>query len=474
MAVICYKGNVYTRVDKKRITASEVKALHEILSVKVEGHYFSRKYRRGLWDGYKHFFNRLTGTFYSGLLDYIIPKLNYECFVVDERRPVASQNNSLSLNGIELRDYQRRMIEEALSHERGIISAPPNAGKTEVACGIVQVLGLPTVFLTHRITLLNQTKERFEKRLGIEVGSFGAKQREFKDINVMSIASVYKDLENPEMLDILKQTPVVISDECHRISGNMWSSILQKCPNAFYRYGLSATALLRDDVSNMVVRGMTGDEIISVTNQDLIAWGISAQPSVYLFDMNKFGSPPLSKRHTFDQAYDVGIVDNPNRNTLIIDSARHFLKLGKSVFIIVHRIEHGRILSELFRRVGLEVPFIIGEEDPAFIKSCLKEFEKRNLKCIISSSISDEGLDIPSMDVLILGVGNKSALKTIQRVGRGLRKKDVGENVVKIIDFIDRCSPYLYRHSIARLRVYVGMDLKTYEVLDRDWNVREQ
>jgi hypothetical protein len=79
-----------------------------------------------------------------------------------------------------------------------------------------------------------------------------------------------------------------------------------------------------------------------------------------------------------------------------------------------------------------------------------------------------------SMDVLILGVGNKSALKTIQRVGRGLRKKDVGENVVKIIDFLDRCSPYLYRHSMARLRVYVGMDLKTYEVLDRDWNVREQ
>jgi superfamily II DNA or RNA helicase len=78
------------------------------------------------------------------------------------------------------------------------------------------------------------------------------------------------------------------------------------------------------------------------------------------------------------------------------------------------------------------------------------------------------------MDVLILGVGNKSALKTIQRVGRGLRKKDVGENVVKIIDFVDRCSPYLYRHSISRLRVYVGMDLKMYEVLDRDLNVREQ
>jgi superfamily II DNA or RNA helicase len=464
-----YKGNVYTKIDKKRITGPEVKSLHEILSVKIPGYYFSRKYKMGRWDGYKHFFNRLTGSFYSGLLGYVIPKLSHDYFVVDERTPVPSRNNSLSLNGIELRDYQTRMIQDALRHERGIISAPPNAGKTEIACGIIQVLGLPAVFLTHRITLLDQTKSRFEKRLGIEAGIFGAKQRVFKDINVMSIVSVYKELDNPEILNILKQSPVVISDECHRVSGNMWATILQKCP-AFYRYGLSATALMRDEVSNMIVRGMTGDEITSVTNQELTEWGISAEASVYLFDMNRFGiGPVLSRRHTFDDAYDTGIVNNPQRNTLIVDSARHFLAMGKSVFIIVHRIEHGRILSEIFRRVGLEVPFISGEENLDFIKSRLKEFEKRTLKCLVSSSISDEGLDIPSMDVLILGVGNKSALKTIQRVGRGLRKKDIGENVVSIIDFIDRCSPYLYRHSIARSRVYVSMDFKIHEVLDRDW-----
>lgn len=467
MALIFYKGNIYTKIDKKRVTGAEVKSLHEILSVKVPGHYYSKKFRIGQWDGYKHFFNRLTGSFYTGLLGYIISKLNCDHFVVDERTPVLSHNNPLHLDGIELRDYQKRMIDDAVANGRGIISAPPNSGKTEVSCGIVQILGLPTVFLTHRITLLNQTKERFEKRLGVEVGIFGAKQRSFKDINIMSIVSVYKELDNPEILDILKQAPVVISDECHRVSGNMWVSILKKC-NAFYRYGLSATALMRDEVSNMIVRGMTGDEITGITNQELTECGVSAKASVYLFDMNRFGSPVLAKRHTFDVAYDIGVVSNPQRNTLIVDTARHFLNLGKSVFIIVHRIEHGRILSEIFRRVGLEVPFISGEEDPNIIKSRLKEFENRTLKCIVSSSISDEGLDIPSMDVLILGVGGRSHLKTIQRVGRGLRKK-IGENTVNIIDFIDRASPYLYKHSIARCSAYVNMDLKMYEVLDREW-----
>jgi superfamily II DNA or RNA helicase len=68
-----------------------------------------------------------------------------------------------------------------------------------------------------------------------------------------------------------------------------------------------------------------------------------------------------------------------------------------------------------------------------------------------------------------LGVGNKSVLKTIQRVGRGLRKKDTGENVVTVIDFIDRTSDYLYRHSVSRCSVYVKMKIKIYEVLDRTW-----
>jgi len=876
MALIFHKGNIYTKIDKKIVTGAEVKSLHEILSVKVPGHYYSKKFRRGQWDGYKHFFNRLTGSFYSGLLGYITQKLNCEYQIVDDRIPVLSHNNPLHLNGIELRDYQIKMIDDAIANGRGIISAPPNSGKclhgntlislangtiklikdlrkgdvlfslnerlqqvtdvikeiysngfkplfkittangreiigtenhpilsglefkciknlrigdligtvrkydvrkedcesiedfkiiflayhlsegsysnsvtfcntnrfmldeykksvecfsdtecvedhpkgtvknlrlrrfcrnhssylhlhsrcdaqrfldglglagknshtksipeiifrlnneklalflnryfcgdggyhfsspkrhpyvsfcsaskgmaeqlshlllrfgvfgnlrlklvrgkhthklflnwiwtssnlkstknfvnkigifihkhkeaeiisfkdnegksnwdcipakiknfrfddhkrnsrvsrhkfitlfnyfnklspltseyiywdkirkietlhpeetfnlttehyhnfvaneiythnTEVSCGIVQILGLPTVFLTHRITLLNQTKERFEKRLGVEVGIFGAKQRSFKDINIMSIVSVYKALENEdkEVEEILKKALVVIVDECHHLAAKTFEKSMRICTNAYWRYGLSATALLRSEVDNMLVRGLTGDEITGITNQELTECGVSAKATVYLFDMKRFGSPVLPKRHTFDVAYDIGIVGNPQRNTLIVDTARHFLDLGKSVFIIVHRIEHGRILSEIFHRIGLEVPFISGEEDPNIIKSRLKEFENKTLKCLISSSISDEGLDIPAVDILILGVGNKSALKTIQRVGRGLRKKDVGENVVSIIDFLDRCSAYLFRHSVARSKVYLDMDLKIHEVMDKNWN----
>lgn len=473
-------GNLYTRLNKKKATVEELKLLHKQLSVKVPGHYFSPHFKRGLWDGYRRFFNLLTSTLYTGLLHYAIRKLSEagvnvetECKIVDEREKVEHQNNPISLDGIELRDYQEVMINEAVKKERGIISAPPNAGKTEVACGIVQVLGLPANFFTHRLTLLRQTKERFEKRLGIEVGIIGGGEEDIKEVNVLSVASVVRKLDEPYIKELLKNTPVIISDECHHITAKTWEKCLKLCEGAYYRFGLSATPLLRDEISNMIVRGLTGDEIVAVTNKELIESGVSALPSVYLLNVRE---PKIPAHYTFDQAYDIGILRNDYRNRLIVNSTKHFLAQDKSVFILVWRIEHGEILLDQLQKEGIESEFISGQDtNTGQVQNVLKRFSKKELKCVVSSTISDEGIDVPALDVLIMGVGFKAPLKTIQRVGRGLRKKTVGENVVTIVDFVDWHSrKYLYKHSIDRAREYVNMGIRIFEVLDDGWKVVEE
>jgi superfamily II DNA or RNA helicase/intein/homing endonuclease len=208
-------GNLYTRVDKKKATKEELDSLHQLLSVKVAGAFFSPAYRRGMWDGLRRFFHRGTGVFYSGLLFYVKEHLpQFEFIEIDERIRPAVQNNPLNLNGIQLREYQTKMIYEATRVGRGIISAPPNSGKTEVACGIIQCLGLPAVFLTHRLALLDQTRERFEKRLGVEIGIMGRGEMDIKDINVFSVTSLVRKLEDPEISDVLQKSPVLIVDEC--------------------------------------------------------------------------------------------------------------------------------------------------------------------------------------------------------------------------------------------------------------------
>jgi superfamily II DNA or RNA helicase len=459
-------GNILTKVDRNLATRQELKALHEILSVKVPNHWFSSKFKRGQWDGYKRFFNLLTCTFYTGLVNYAIANLKeIECKVIDDRIKIPHQNNPLLLNGINLRPYQELMIEGAIQSERGIISAPPNAGKTEVAAGIIQKLGLPAIFFTHRNTLLHQTRKRFNLRLEKEIGLVGDGIEEWNDITIVSVATANKRLDS--IKNKLAKVPVIISDECHHCKSSTWSEIIKCCTSANYRFGLSATGQMQDDISNMTVRGLLGDEIIAITNKELIEAGISAYPSVFLLEVNE---PKIPASLTFDLAYDEGIMNNQIRNNLIVSSAKHFLSTGKSVFILVWRIQHGHLLKEMLKKLNIETEFISGADKNENINIILQDFSNRKLKCLISSTISDEGLDVPAVDVMIMGVGFKAPLKTIQRVGRGLRSKKVGENIVQIVDFVDwHNKKYLYKHSVDRIKEYINMGIKCYSVPENNW-----
>jgi len=70
---------------------------------------------------------------------------------------------------------------------------------------------------------------------------------------------------------------------------------------------------------------------------------------------------------------------------------------------------------------------------------------------LIASSIYDEGVDLPEVNVLIKASGGKSEVKTIQQVGRGLRPKK--EKLI-VYDFNDMNSKFLSAHSKKRIKTY--------------------
>jgi len=73
---------------------------------------------------------------------------------------------------------------------------------------------------------------------------------------------------------------------------------------------------------------------------------------------------------------------------------------------------------------------------------------------LIATVIVDEGLDIPRIGTLVLASGKKSKRCYLQRIGRSLRRKSSGENIVYIYDFMDKGNKYLEKHSKLRKKLY--------------------
>ena len=65
---------------------------------------------------------------------------------------------------------------------------------------------------------------------------------------------------------------------------------------------------------------------------------------------------------------------------------------------------------------------------------------------------------MPSVNCLVIANGGKSFVKTIQRIGRGLRKKDDG-SMLEVLDVFDATNHYLLAHAKKRLKYYEEEDL---------------
>jgi len=434
-------------------------AVREATSYAVEGAEFSKAYRKGVWDGRKHLFKTNTGAFPTGLLDIVkhvldVASVQYE--VNDHRTPLAPQGSTYDLIGVKMEgkfDYQLAAAEKAVEAKQGILRIATNGGKTEIACAITQYLRQPTLFMVTTRELLYQARDRFKKRLGVtdaEVGLVGDGIWEPGSwVTIATVDTLESRFEQQACQDLLAHTQVLFVDECHHAGSETWYSVCTACP-ANYRFGLSGTPMDRTDGANICLLAAIGPIIVDIPNKFLVDRGISARTHVIF---SKVTAPMLPKKTTYATAYKQGIVENPNALSLIVDWTRAFTDNGLSTLILCEQIEHGKLIdAALWTAVdGAFIPhlFINGKETTEVRQSGLKDFGERRLPVLIASTILDEGVDVPTIDALILAGSRKSRIKTMQRLGRGLR----GDKLIAV-EFANYTHDHLLRHSLQRYEDY--------------------
>lgn len=328
------------------------------------------------------------------------------------------------------------------------------AGKTAIAIACTKALNLPTLFLTHRVNLLNQTAQRFteqfpecQNHIGL-IGDGAFQPNHLTIATVQTIQSRYKkDPKNIEKL--LEKYKFLIIDEAHRSGSKQFHVPASLCKNAYYRLALTATPFMKGNAEeDMFLRGVAGDVITKVDTDFLIENGYLARPFFKFFSIEA-DDKELKKLTNWQDIYEMGIVKNKKRNKIICSQTRKLIESQKKVLIVVLNVKHGKLLTQIMKDIGIRVKFMHGSKSYKHREKALQEIAEDKLDVIVATNIFDEGIDVNNINVVILAAGTKSAPGLFQRTGRSMRKKDT-DNYAIVIDFIDKQNEKLFNHSMKR------------------------
>ncbi len=446
-------NTLWTRVEGHGETLD---AIYEHFSIKVDGYFFSPKYKAGVWDGKKHFFSRIGCKLPTGLLVELVSFLDnlpypYE---FEDNRPLQNHKPIITkLGKYDLAtppfNYQAEAVRRAMDAGRGILQLATNSGKSIVSAAIIKSYDIPTLYIVATKDSMYQAEDVFKKTLNTPIGLLGDGKKKIEKVTVAVINSAVKLAQRNKGL--LKQFELLIYNECHHASSDTWYKLGMKMP-AQYRFGMSGTALGGRKEKDWMLMGVTGELLMTITNAKLIELGISAVPKVVFL---KSQVKNELRKNSYQDAVREGIVNDEIRNFQIYELACSLEERGQNVLILSPRKQHGWELFQMLQgkdKLDERVYFNHGNITGEMRTRNLMNFKDQG-GIMIATTIYDEDIDIPQVNVLIMALGMKSERKVLQRVGRALRKKQ-GDNVVTIYDFWDWHNKYLAKHSKDRALVY--------------------
>jgi superfamily II DNA or RNA helicase len=373
-----------------------------------------------------------------GFIDFVKSVLSESDEIKDLRKSIEEIeiDQIENLDGIELMDHQLGAICKALSKRRGIIKSPTGSGKTEIFLATLNMLKEPSLVLFNRQQLAQQTAKRAKER-GLEVGLVQGSNLEECHITMATIQSIHK-IEN------LKKYKNLILDEVHNVASKQYQKVL-KLSHWERVYGFSATPINphKIDLKSAKIIANTGPIIYDADTKDLIDKGVIAKPKIFMVPINM---PDNIEELSYREVEVSGIVYNKYRNKMIAEIAKKHRE--DKVLILNKYVDQGKEIQKL-----LNAPFIWHEIPVKDRLKAVEDFDNGKTDILIASRILDEGIDIKNFKVLIIASAGISFIKTIQRLGRGLRVTEDKKDII-VYDFIDNTSPKLLKHSRFRIKTY--------------------
>ena len=398
--------------------------------------------------------NGTRGKFLTGFLPKIKKAFRNKIEIIGTLERITPNSLTPKLKGITFRPDQLSAIKRMRINRRGLVIYPTGSGKTIICFGFLSMYSSKRIlFLCHTIDLINQASEEL-KKFEIEHDILGGGNKIDQDLFFKKekclLLSTIQSFSKLEAKHFSAFFDIVIVDEVHNAMNKdiRYSKIIQKLL-APIKIGLTAT-LPEDKFKRLMAEGLFGPVIAELTNQEGNKIGIIAEAKVNLIATRMPES--LINEKTYQSIYKKGIIENEYRNEEIIKISIESIQKNEQVLIIVDKIRHGYILQIMFEEKNIDCPFIQGIEKSDFRSRIKQDLKSKKIMVAIATRVWKEGINIPSLNHIILASGGKDEKAIRQAMGRGLRIS-AGKTEIKLTDFMDG-GRYLAEHSIERFRVY--------------------
>ena len=375
----------------------------------------------------------------------------------DYRKTKIEQENEFVPNSMQKRVLGKLKETRENGNKKGLVISATGTGKTYLAAMDIKQFfeinsnaenklfeindkksktsNIKFLFIAHREELLENAINVFSKILKIDKNEFGRIYGGLKEIDKSIIFASIQSLRNcynefkPSFFDY------VIVDEFHHSMSDSYLKILSYF-NPKFLLGLTATP-----------KRMDGKDILSLCDYNIVdEIGIKeALEEDLIVPFHYFGVNDYTINYD-NIPYKNGkynekiLLENLLLNTrtdYIVEKINKFGFDGDELSAVAfcQNIEHAFFMKEEFSKKGYKSAVITANTSSNERSEILEKFKNKKIEILCVVDILNEGIDIPTINLLLFLRPTMSSTIFIQQIGRGLRKAK-NKDFVTIIDFI--------------------------------------
>lgn len=346
--------------------------------------------------------------------------------------------------------YQQDMLEQLTAERvhgrcRNLVVAATGTGKTVVAAFDYRNTsraegGRPRLlFVAHREEILRQALRTYREVLrDPEFGDLlsGGHEPERRDHLFTTIDSVTsRDLVATVGADYWH---TVVVDECHRLAADRFDAFV-KAVRPRVLLGLTATPERSDGqpIAQYFDPRPDGSPAVELRLWHALDLQLLAPFEYYACDdATDFSAVPWD-RPGEREAVDNLVTGNDVRARLVVNEWRRLASDARRSRAIVFcvSVAHAEFMTSWLNRAGLPAACVVGTTPPDERRRAPQRLASGELCALVTVDLYNEGIDLPTVDTLLLLRPTQSPVLFQQQIGRGLRLAP-GKESCLVLDFV--------------------------------------